>query len=140
MNEQTEKLEKFLENRWEERAKEKEREFDLYENLEEVKNGLESRLTDFYCTHCEEDYEDYRTTGVVETDWSKPGKFIAYWNSKHSCGRWNRRLATNKHEDPYWFRSKKMALDKGNYYKDMIQPHESGFDMLYSYKFNQKQE
>lgn len=136
-NDQVRKLENFLEKRFEEREAAKLEEAYKYENQKDIQESLESRPTDFYCRRCKCDYEDYRTTGIVESDWINPGKYIAKWNSKHKCGTWNIRYATDKHLDPYWTQSPKMKADQGNYYRDMIQPHETGFDMLYGTKFNQ---
>ena len=104
-------------------------------NEQEIKEGLESRLTEFYCKKCKCDYRDYKLTPIVETDWVKEGLYIAYWKSKHKkCGTWNRRFITDRKYDPYWVKSPKMKKDRGNYYKDLVQPNQSGFEMLFSYK------
>ncbi len=139
MNQQINKMEEFLQKRFDERDREKEKENILYSNQKEIQEGLEIKVTDFYCKKCKCDYEDYRTTAITETDWTQPGKYIAYWQSKHrKCGQINRRWITDKQYDPYWFKSPKMKRDVGNYYRDMLQPHETGFEMLYQHKFNQQ--
>lgn len=104
-------------------------------NENEIKEGLQIPITDFWCDECEVDYSDYRLTPIVESDWVKKEYCVAYWKSRHNeCGTWNRRYITDKKFDPYWVRSKKMKKDRGNYYRDMLQPNQSGFDMLYDYK------
>lgn len=132
-----EKLEKRLDKRFEERDKEATRQGYLAENEKEIQDGLKMRISDFYCKRCKCDYLDYKSTGVVESDWSNEDNCVAYWNSRHTkCGTWNRRLITNKRNDPYWVKSPKMKRDVGNYYRDMIQPNQSGFEMLYGKKIN----
>lgn len=132
-----ERLKAIIDNQQEERQRYKHAQGLSEDNENRIKEGLQMRVTDFYCKNCKCDYQDYRTTGVVETDWNIPGADVAYWNSKHrKCGRWNRRYITGKNNDPYWTRSPKMRRDRGNFYRDMIQPHESGFNLLYGRKLN----
>ena len=139
MNDQIEKLEQRLEKRFQQRDREKEIEYAKYENQKDVQEALQTPITDFYCKKCNCDYEDLNASPIIETDWTQKGKYLVYVNSKHKkCSTWNRRYATNKNLDPYWVKSPKMKRDQGNYYRDMIQPHESGFDMLYGRKFNQQ--
>lgn len=134
MENEVTKLEKFLDKRFEERDQENHRQGLLYFNEKDIEEGLSTKITDFYCKNCKCDYEDWKVTPVVESDWTKEGKWLAYFKSKHKCGTWNRRKITDKHTDEYWTRSSKMRRDVGNHYKDMIQPNQSGFDMLYGYK------
>lgn len=118
------------------KAREQERQKQRLEimNEEEIKEGLKIPITAFWCDRCKVDYNDYKLTPIVESDWVKDEYQIAYWKSRHKCGAWNRRYITDKKYDPYWVRSKKMKKDRGNYYRDMLQPSDSGFDMLYKSK------
>lgn len=106
-------------------------------NEKEIQEGLSIPMTAFYCKKCKVDYTDYKLTPIVESDWVKPEHAIAYWKSRHRpCKTWNRRYITDKKFDPYWTDSPKMKKDRGNYYRDMLQPNMSGFDMLYKHKSN----
>jgi len=134
MNDEVQRLTNRMQSRQEERDREQTRQGYLMENEKEIQEGLKARLSDFYCKKCKCDYEDYKSTGVVETDWTNEDKCIAFFNSRHKCGQWNRRYITNKFTDPYWSRSPKMKRDRGNYYRDMVQPNQSGFEMLYGHK------
>lgn len=135
------RLDKIYQERFEERDREKTKEGYQKENELEVNDGIKTPLSDYYCKKCKKDYEDYRTTYLVQNDWERVGKKVSFWKSKHKpCGTWNIRYITDKLHDPYWTQSPKMKKDRGNYYRDMLQPSDSGFDMLYANKFNQKQD
>lgn len=86
---------------------------------------------EFYCEHCR---EDFRAMAVlqVEVDWSNPRQNIAFYKSKHrKCGIWGIRLVTDRQRDGYFVRSRIMRLQQGFHHKDVIQPHEIGYNMLY---------
>lgn len=133
------KLDKIYQERFDERDREKTKEGYQKENELEVNDGIKTPMTDFYCKRCKKDYDDYRTTYIIQNDWERIGKKSSFWKSKHKCGQWNIRYVTDKSHDPYWTLSPKMKKDRGNYYRDMVQPDQSGFDMLFGHKFNQKE-
>ncbi len=87
-------------------------------------------LTEFYCQKCREDFKA-QSIKEVEIDWSNPNQFIAFYRTKCFEGHWCIRLITDKHRDGYWVRSKAVHRDRGVHYKDTIQPHETGFNLLY---------
>lgn len=134
LNDQQKSLVEVIEKN--QKAREQERQKQRLEimNENEIKEGLKIPITNFWCDKCKVDYSDYKLTPIVESDWVKQEHHIAYWKSKHKCGKWNRRYITDKKYDPYWVKSKKMKKDRGNYYRDMLQPSDSGFDMLYQHK------
>jgi len=87
-------------------------------------------LTEFYCQKCREDFKA-QAIKEVEIDWSNSNQFIAFYKTKCFEGHWCIRLITDKHRDGYWTKSKAVLRDRGVHYKDTIQPHETGFNMLY---------
>lgn len=93
-------------------------------------NGAPDRvMTDFLCHNCG---TEFRGVAVKQTedDWNTDKK-IAYYKHKCDCGSWCLRRITDKNLDRYWSRSKLVRADIGKNYRDTIQPHESGFNMLY---------
>jgi len=87
-------------------------------------------VTDFWCQECREDFKG-RAVRQIETDWNNPEQRIAFYRSKCAEGHWCIRLITDKNRDGFWMRSKRLALDRGNHVADIIQPFQSGFNMLY---------
>ena len=85
-------------------------------------------IKDFWCNECE---EDFTTVGMKHIDSWTP---IAYYKTKHECGNWCMRHITDKHKDVYWFESMKVAKDKASHSVDMLQPHESNFQLMYGKK------
>lgn len=85
---------------------------------------------EFYCEPCKEDFLAHAIK-EVETDWSCLTQSIAFYRTKHWCGTWCMRLVTDRHRDSYWFKSLKVARDRGKHSLDTIQPHETNFQLLY---------
>lgn len=90
-------------------------------------------LTDFWCNVCGKDFKA-QAVKQVEIDWSNISQSIAFYKTKHWCGAWCIRLITDKHKDAYWIRSRAVHRDRGSHFADMVQPHETGFSMLYRRK------
>lgn len=109
------------------RAKEQE------EREQLIKDAKHKETKAFYCTRCKEDFiaESFKE---IEIDWSCPTQNIAFYRSKCFKGHWCMRLITDTYKDSYWFRSRAVAMDKGNYSQDVIQPHETGFNLIYGKK------
>jgi len=87
--------------------------------------------TDFHCTRCN---EDFKTMAVlqVELDWSNLTQSIAFYKSKHrKCGSWAIRHITDKTRDGFYQRSKAVVLERGKYHNDILQPFETGFNLVY---------
>lgn len=108
---------------WRERKK---REEELDKNLASYKD---IELLDFWCDHCK---IDFVARSKKQLDgWSK----IAYYKIKHrKCGMWCIRLITERFMDAYFFRSKKVAYDRMANATEMIQPFQSGFNLMYGKK------
>ncbi len=104
-------------------------------NAEERKKLIEDArmvvATDFHCDHCNLDFKQMAVL-QVELDWSNLSQSIAFYKGKHrKCGNWCIRLVTDKQRDGFWSRSRAVAVDRGVHHNDLIQPHESGFNLLY---------
>lgn len=111
-------------NSYREKEKEKEERNDL------IKDAKPIIFTDFWCEKCKEDFKSMAIK-EVEIDWSNPLQCIAFYRAKCTKGHWCMRLITDRHKDAFWTKSRLMALDRGNHFADTIQPHETGFNLLY---------
>lgn len=100
------------------------------ERNEEIAAAQTIVLTDFYCSECDEDFKSM-SVKEVEMDWSCPTQNIAFYRSKCDNDHWCIRYITDKYHDPYWMNSPAVARDRGKHYKDIVQPFESGYQLLY---------
>lgn len=119
------KLENVLNRVWEQRDTDKQRE-ELKRELE-VDEDIPAQI--FLCSRCGQDYFPQRVVKVEQQDWNTGGTF-RYWRSKH-CNVWNKRLITQKIKDPFFIKSPSVCRDRRRHLLDMLQPQETGFDMLY---------
>lgn len=88
-------------------------------------------FTDFYCSTCNTDFKQ-NSYLQVEQDWSCPTQNIAFYKGKHKrCGSWSIRLVTDKVRDGFFIRSRIARRDQGEHFADLIQPFETGFNLLY---------
>lgn len=83
----------------------------------------------FLCRKCGKDYVPKRIVKVEQQDWNTNGVF-RFWRSKH-CGEWNVRLITDKITDKFFIKSPSVIRDRRLHRLDLLQPQETGFDMLY---------
>jgi len=111
------------------RSKDKEKE----ERDDLIKDNKMMAVTDFYCTDCKKDFKGVAVK-QVEVDWTNSTQRIAFYKTKCFCGKWAVRLITDKNRDGFWVRSRAVRADQGKHYADMIQPHETGFNLLYGRK------
>jgi hypothetical protein len=86
----------------------------------------------FYCSKCEEDYYPRRVYKREVQDWNTKGIF-RYWTSNH-CDTWNTRLITDKVKDKFFINSPSVQRERRLRKLDMLQPGETGFNMLYGNK------
>lgn len=117
-------------NRFREREKERE------ERDTVLKDSPVIALIDFYCDTCGVDFKRLAHRHI-EVDWSNTTQNIAFYRSKCprcSKGHWCMRFITDKLKDGYWVRSRNVALDRGRNFKDMVQPWETNFQLLYGRK------
>jgi len=95
-----------------------------------IKDAKVLCLTDFYCEKCQEDFKGV-SVKQIEVDWSCPTQNIAFYKNKCSKGHWCIRLVTDRHKDGFFTKSRLVALDKGNHILDIVQPHETCYNLLY---------
>jgi len=85
---------------------------------------------DFYCTTCGDDFVG-QAIKQTEVDWTNPTQNIAFYKTKCFKGHWCSRLITDKHKDYYFYRSKAVFRDRGKFSDSIIQPFETGYNLLY---------
>lgn len=119
------KLENKLNKIWEDRDNEAQRDF-LKKELE-VDEDTPANI--FLCRVCNKDYFPKRVVKVEQNDWNTGGTF-RFWRSKH-CGTWNVRLITQKINDKFFIKSPSVCRDRRLHKNDLIQPTETGFNLLY---------
>lgn len=109
------------------------REKEYAERQEEIDKAKSWDVIEFFCTRCQEDFAHFAHK-QVEADWSNPRQNIAFYKGKHDCGEWAIRYITDKFSDPYWLESPQVARDRGTHHNDLIQPFETGYQLLYGRK------
>jgi len=101
-----------------------------YEEREkDIKDAKLYIITDFWCDKCKEDFKS-QSILEIEQDWYADHR-LAFYRSKCDKGHWCIRLVTDKDKDRFWTSSRNIIRDRGVFYKDTIQPWETGFNMLY---------
>lgn len=98
------------------------------QDLKDIKEFKDIELLDFWCDRCKVDFVG-RAKKQIDS-WEP----IAYYKIKHTCGRWTLRRVTDRLNDLYWFKSRKIAHDRGEATVDVLQPFESGYNMVYGKK------
>lgn len=118
----------------EKKSQDRTRHRDRAKAIEERKQVMEDSkpfdLMDFWCSDCKEDFKAH-TVREIEQDWTNGAQFIGFYRTKHWCGKWCLRHLTDKNRDAYWFKSKAVRDDRAKGHNDLIQPFESGFNLLY---------
>ena len=125
-----EKLEKVLEKQWDKREVEEIRQ--AIKKERDVDETVAPML--FYCTECEHDYVPRKVTKIESDDWNLNEPF-RFWRSVHdNCQTPNIRLITDKVKDKFFIHSETIKRDRRLHKLDMLQPQETGFNMLYGNK------
>jgi len=121
------------EKRVEDRIRFRENEKIATERDQLIKDAKLVELVEFWCASCREDFKGVAIK-QVEQDWSCNGQWVAFYKTKCFRGHWCMRLITDKNRDGYWTRSRQVLRDRGTHFKDVLQPWESGFQLLYGRK------
>lgn len=96
--------------------------------------SLERRqVMPFWCRLCARELHA-ETILEVERGWENPDVPVAFYRTKCEAGHWCIRHGLDKGRDPYFERSRSVARDRGEHAADVLQPWESGYDMLYGRK------
>jgi len=69
-----------------------------------------------------------------ERDWGNPDETVSFYRTKCPLNHRCIRLALDKYKDSYFELSRKVAADRGKHAVDILQPFESGYEMMYSHK------
>lgn len=128
------KLRTVLEVKWAERDREK-RKAALAKELD-VDEDVPTNI--FFCSKCVCDFRPRRAWKGEDEDWNTGGKF-RYWKARHVCGTWSKRFISDKLKDPFWKLSPSVKRERAMFKRDILQPHETGFNMLYQRINEQKQ-
>jgi len=127
------RLRERLEGRWEERDREKMRE--ALRKERDVNDDTPASI--FYCRRCQCDFFPRIVFKSQEEDWNTGGTF-RYWKAFHRlCGEPEKRLISDKLKDNFWRLSPSVKRQRAVFMKDMLQPQETGFNMLYGRKNEQ---
>lgn len=124
-----ERQEKRADDREYHRTKLKEKD----DRISAIKDTPIVAVTDFFCHKCKKDFKSM-SVRESEIDWSNESQYIAFYKSKCDKGHWCIRFITDKLKDPFWMNSKNIALDRGRHFKDIIQPFENNYNLLYGQK------
>lgn len=99
----------------------------------EIASSKRRETMAFYCRKCKLDFLA-ETIREDEPDWGDPSAMLSFYRTKCFEGHWCIRLALDKWYDPYFRLSPKVARDRGEHARDIIQPHETGYELLYGHK------
>ena len=100
------------------------------ERMSEIKAAATKETKLFYCTDCRKDFAA-ESIKQVEKDWSNMNQYIAFYKAKCPCGKWEMRLITDKNKDAYWYKSRRVASERGTHHNDLLQIFESNYNLLY---------
>jgi len=96
--------------------------------LKNIQGYAEIETLDFWCDQCKVDFVARAKKQIDSWD------TVAYYKTKHPCGKWCIRHITDRLRDAYFFKSKKVAHDRAEKSNDALQPFETGFNTLYGKK------
>ena len=80
---------------------------------------------DFYCKDCK---LDQRLPAKIATFYGGGRKFVSRCRK---CNKELWRLIDEKENDPFYYQSKNVIINRHKFKKELIQPGEAGFKMLY---------
>lgn len=85
---------------------------------------------DFWCDHCSKDFSGngYKR---VQADPTLAGFRIAFYQGRCPKEHWTIRRITDKPLDPYFIKSLNIRRQRVDQKKDILQPNDYGFKMLY---------
>lgn len=101
----------------------------LDERDKDIREADGKKTLPFYCVSCGDDFIG-EAVKQVEEDWSANQR-IAFYKTKCFKGHWCIRLVTDRLRDGYFFKSKRIAVDRGKGYADMLQPFQTNYNLMY---------
>lgn len=78
----------------------------------------------FWCDKCKRDVDTpyYREKSCLDAKW---------YEGICVCGEKLMRYITERHKDPYWYKSEKVRYERRRHAKDLIQPSDPRFKSVY---------
>jgi hypothetical protein len=131
---QVDKLERLVDRNTNERAKDKEEKDRKYDRERLIADSKDNVTSAYWCSKCKKDYQA-PSRRFIETDWNT-GDNIAYYVSHCPKRHINKRFITDRLFDPYYRSSRMLQVQRIDYQKDLIQPFQSGYNMLYGQSNN----
>ncbi len=98
------------------------------EREKDIKNAPFKETKPFYCETCK---EDFMSEAIKQVDSWSP---IAFYKTKCFKGHWCIRHITDRVKDRYFFKSKRVAIDRGKAFADMLQPFQTNYNLMYGHK------
>lgn len=102
------------------------------ERMDDIKAAAAKQVQPFWCEVCKDDFFA-ESIKEVESDWTA-NQYVAFYRTKHWCGKWCIRLITDRHKDAYYSRSRRIAIDRGKHFADLLQPFETNYNLMYGKK------
>lgn len=103
------------------------------DRMDEIKSAQAKDVKEFWCGACRTEFFA-EAIKEVEIDWNNSTQYIAFYRSKCPRGHWAMRLVTDKFKDHFFFRSRRVARDRGNNFAAVVQPWETNYQLLYGRK------
>lgn len=121
------------EKRADEREYYRDREKRYADRMDEIKAAPVKDMKEFWCKMCNTEFFS-ETIKEVERDWNNLTQYIAFYRGKCPEGHWAIRHITDRFKDSFFFRSRRIAKDRGKHFKETVQPNETNYQLLYGRK------
>ena len=96
--------------------------------IKEIKSAPEFEKIHCYCEGCGREFT--ARAGKIVDSWSP----IAWYITKCRCGKRQLRRITDKIWDRYYFKSKEIFKQRFDNFADILQPFQSGYEMMWGKK------
>lgn len=103
------------------------------ERMDEIKEAKSKDIKEFWCKTCSTEFFG-ESIKEVEIDWTNSNQYIAFYRSKCPQGHWCIRHITDRFKDSFFYRSKRIARDRGKHFAATVQPNETNYQLLYGRK------
>lgn len=103
------------------------------ERMDEIKDAKVKDIKEFWCKTCRIEFYS-ETIKEVEIDWTSTQQYIAFYRAKCNKGHWAMRHITDRFKDSFFYRSKRIARDRGKHFAATIQPWDTNYQLLYGRK------
>lgn len=101
--------------------------------MSDIKDAQVKDIKEFWCSACKTEFFA-ETVKEVELDWNNSTQYIAFYRSKCPKGHWAIRHITDRFKDTFFYRSKRVARDRGKHFAATVQPWQTNYQLLYGRK------